>query len=84
MHPSMNIFGIEGTQTEQIQKHFDTMKLEAVKAYDYNCIDATALGAALVNIGNLEHEISHICTKINMEREKMWTILQEHNVVDLD
>jgi hypothetical protein len=82
MDQSKNIFGTDGTNCLTIKSHFDSMKLEAVMAYDYGAIDAIKLSLILDEIASLEQKLSSVATEINKRREDTEKILIDANVIE--
>jgi hypothetical protein len=82
MARSLNIFGPTGSMSESIVSHFDAMKLEAIKAFQYSAIDSVKLGLILDEIIAQEEKLSKVFSDINMQREKVITILEENNIIE--
>jgi hypothetical protein len=83
MNSKNNIFGPSGTSRTDIVDHFNTMKLEAIMAYDYHVFDDPGEFLQILNeIEELHRELSHVCTKINLARERTLDILIEKNIID--
>ena len=83
MNPELNIFGPFGTRRKDIQDHFNTMKLEAIVAYDYQIFDDPSEFLQILNeIEQLHDELAQVCFKINQTREKIQNVLIEGNVIE--